>query len=739
MTTDELLQLLFPTGAPYSLTPDQQAVVRHRRGPAWVLAGPGSGKTEVLSLLALRLLFCDDNDDGHRIAPESLIVTTFTEKAARNIDDRIRRYRDQIVAAQPDLAAVDLSRLRIGTLHSLCNDLLQECRAPNYQNVRLMDEFEQAMFVYEHVSSDPLAERRDLWATFSYLFARHEWQPTYNYAPSRWNRAEALTDIFNRIVDDRVSVPAMHARGGNWQLIAQLYDKYAAAMQTEFRCDFAHLQLRFLEFLGTPLGQVFREGGGGHSGITWVLVDEYQDTNLLQEEIYLTLAHAEPSSIVVVGDDDQALYRFRGGSVECMVTFDAACRTYLAGTPTVSRYPLVDNFRSHPKIVEFCSNYIEAFPATRLPGARVPNKPRLRAHSSISGNYQAVGVLSGTNINHLSTRVAQTIRDLRDHDIIHDYNQACILLASTRESPQNALPYVTALRAAGIDVYNPRNKAFVQQEEVSALLGALSSLLDPNGASIPPRPPGVAALINECRAAYDVVAVQHPGLRQYIERAVGIFRQRPGQYVESRIQEIIYYLLSLDPFAAWQNDPIRRIRLGRLTSIFEAFASTPVPNRPNVFRGNLRTDEGGSGAMNNLWLLGFYHLLFGYLSRVGVDDVEEEVVGAPPGMLPVMTIHQAKGLEFPFVFVGHLNRAGQISASHQLETALSQFPTRPERAFQRPPEQTRAELDVIRQYFVAYSRAQNALILMGTTAHLRAGRPPCGPNRQWLPNQALPL
>lgn len=738
MTTDELLRLLFPPNAPYSLTRDQESVVRHQRGPAWVLAGPGSGKTEVLSLLALRLLFCDDNEGGP-VAPESLIVTTFTEKAARNIDDRIRRYRERVVAAQPALSSVDLSRLRVGTLHSLCNDLLQESRAPNYQNVRLMDEFEQAMFVYEHVSNDPLARDHGLWSAFSYLFQPREWLPRYTDPPSRWNRAEALTQIFNRMVDDRVSTTSMRARGGQWSTIANLYDRYAASMHTEFRCDFAHLQLRFLEFLGTPLGQIFRDGGGGHSGIEWVLVDEYQDTNLLQEEIYLTLARRQPSNIVVVGDDDQALYRFRGGSVECMVTFDSACRTYLDGAPPVSRYSLVDNFRSHADIVEFCSNYIEAFPAMHLPGARVPGKPRLRPHSPITGDYPAVGVLSGANIAQVAGRMAQTIRDLRDHNIIHDFNQACVLLASTRESPRNAQPYVAALRAAGIDVYNPRNKAFVQQEEVATLLGALSSLLDPSGASIPPRPPTIATLVNDCRAAYAVAAARHTTLRDYIDRCVTIFRQRHGQYVESRLQEIIYYLLSLDPFADWQTDPVRRIRLGRLTSIFEAFASTPVPNRPNVFRGNLRTDEGGSGAMHNLWLLGFYHLLFGYLARVGVDDVEEEVVGAPPGMVPVMTIHQAKGLEFPFVFVGHMDRAGQVSASHRLETALSQFPARPDRAFQRPAEQVRAQLDVIRQYFVAYSRAQNALILMGTTAHLRAGRPPSGPNRQWLPNQALPL
>ncbi|HWW60421.1 MAG TPA: ATP-dependent helicase, partial [Thermoanaerobaculia bacterium] len=589
------------------------------------------------------------------------------------------------------------------------------------------------------ISATSPADQHALWTHFDYLFSPHEWQSKYAYPPSKWNRADALVRIFNRLVDDRVSIARMKSAGGHWAQIAELYELYAAAMGIEYRCDFAHLQLRFLEFLTTPLGQVFRDGGGGQPGIEWVLVDEYQDTNLLQEEIYLTLAHAKPSNIVVVGDDDQSLYRFRGGSVECMVTFDAACTTYLEGTPTVSRYPLIDNFRSHPAIVNFCSDYIEAFPAMVLPGARVPNKPRLRAHSTISGSYQAVGVLSGKKLSALADRMAQTIVDLRQHNVVHDYNQICVLLASTKETPNNALPYVTALRNAGLEVYNPRNKAFVHQEEVAGLLGSMAALLDPTGASTPAKPELVADLIAECRASFDALAKQHPALGSYVAKCVDVFRSKPGKFVEARIQEIVYYLLSLSPFAEWQADPIKRVRLGRLTAIFEAFASTPVPNKPNVFRGNLKTDESGSGGMVGAWLNNFYHLLFGYLARVGVDDVEEEVVAAPSGMVPVMTIHQAKGLEFPFVFVGHLGRPAEVSPAHTLETALSQFPLRPDRAFQRPPEQTRAELDIIRQYFVAYSRAQYALILMGTTAQLKAGNPPCGPDKLWLRNHVLPL
>jgi DNA helicase-2/ATP-dependent DNA helicase PcrA len=132
-------------------------------------------------------------------------------------------------------------------------------------------------------------------------------------------------------------------------------------------------------------------------------------------------------------------------------------------------------------------------------------------------------------------------------------------------------------------------------------------------------------------------------------------------------------------------------------------------------------------------------LFFGYLSRTGLDEEEDEDTIAPLGMVPVMTMHQAKGLQFPFVFVGHMGEDANVSVAHQLETRLAQFPTNPARAFARLPEQMRAELDLIRQYYVAFSRAQWALVLMGTNNQFRQGRVPCGPNPAWLPNRVLPL
>lgn len=746
MTLAELIDILFPPSQPNRPTSEQDAILRHPQGPGWVLAGPGSGKTEVLTLLVLRLLYVEgDPIQAERVSPESIFVTTFTDKAARNLEDRISHYRGQIVAQRPELASIDTSKLRLGTLHSLCNDLLQEYRAPNYQNVRLMDELESSMFVYEQISivkTPNDATDRPFWNQFSNVFSHREWQTTWQYLPSKWNATAALVKLFSRIVEDRVSVTRMRAAGGQWARLADLYDEYRANLQTEHRCDFSHLQLQFLEFLQGPIGQQFRDGDESDSapGVKWVLVDEYQDTNLMQEEIYLTLANRVPFNVVVVGDDDQAMYRFRGGSVECMVTFDEACHTYLGVQPsTVSRYPLVANFRSHPDIVTFCNDYITAFPSMAQPGARVPNKPPLVSRSSITGNYPAVGQLRAASLAALGDRFAETVDDLVTNGVVNDYSQCCLLLKSTRESPRNAQPYVEALQNRGIPVYNPRNKAFLEQEEVLGLLGALLALIDPDGTHVPERPADLLGMITSCRNEYTQIATTNPRLAQYVNDARANLTARPGSVLSANLQELVYYLLALPPFDGWANDPVRRFRLSRITALMESFASMPVPGYPDISRGRLRASTNNPGEVSGRWTPTFYYLFFGYLSRTGLDEDEDEDVIVPSGMLPIMTMHQAKGLQFPFVFVGHIGEQPSVSVSHYLETQLAQFPSNPARSFTLLAEDVRAELDFVRQYYVAYSRAQWALILLGTNPQFSRGRIPCGPNAAWLQSRVLPL
>lgn len=748
MDLQAMIAALYPQGAPKRPTGQQVDILRHQTGPAWVLAGPGSGKTEVLSLLVLRLLYVDkDPIQPAPIPPESIFVTTFTEKAAKNLQDRISRYRDKLVQVDPSLADVDLAKLRIGTLHGLANDVLQEYRASNYRNVRLMDELETAMFVHENMSiirSSDDAIDRPFWAHFAFLINPYDWKPSYKLLPTEWVRTRTLITLFNRICEDRKSLTAMRKAGGPIERLADLYEEYQNHLASEHRCDFSQLQLRFLEFLQSPDGQRFRDGIQGDDdqpGITHVLVDEYQDTNLVQEAIYFELSQRVPHNLIVVGDDDQAMYRFRGGSVECMVSFDEACKTFLGiSTGSVKKYPLVGNFRSHPDIVEFCNDYLTAFSSMSTPGARVPGKPRMTALGSISGKYNAVGIVSRGTLSLVAAEFADSVWDLKNSGVVADYSQIALLLHSTKESKQNAGPYVEALRTKGIPVYNPRNRTFLEQPEVAGLLGCLMLLLDPHTAHIPnwaPRElPGVIQAFQTESAG---LVAKHPELAKYVQNVQKNLSSKPGTYLDATLQELVYYLLSLPPFDSYMAAVESRQRLARLTALLESYASIPVQGQQYVSRGNLQSNADGSGSVHPGWLKTFYRRFFGYLANGGVNDTEDESVISPAGMVSVMTMHQSKGLEFPFVFVGHLGDDAGPESTHELEDMFGAFPNLSGRSFKALSAGVRAELDTVRKYYVAYSRAEHALVLLGTKNQVAKGATPCGPTKDWLRTKVYEL
>ena len=554
--------------------------------------------------------------------------------------------------------------------------------------------------------------------------------------------------MLNRIADDRVSTSGLRSSGPQMNLLADLYDEYIRHLQANFRCDFTQLQVCFLQFLQDPVGDIFPRWNkcpASAQGIKWVLVDEYQDTNPVQEEIYFQLAKSS-RNLVVVGDDDQAMYRFRGGSVECMVTFDQACEVFLGVQKTsVSRYTLVDNFRSHPSIVKFVNDYINGFPVMNTPNARAP-KPAIKAKRPDDSRYPAVVRLEGSSMANVAVKFAAQVKALVDGHVVNDLSECCLLLKSTRESPQNAGPYVSALKTLGIPVYNPRNKAFVDQEEVQGLLGGILAILDhdrrfaldPSNRGVPDGEAGV-------RQTFDELALQYHGLRSYIDDAVSSLRSNPGTYLDANLQELAYYLISLEPFSTWQNDSVRRVRMGKITALLEAFSSMPVMDpatgqpRQNVSRGTIRSSSQFPGEAQGEWLGGFYNLFLGHVLETGFDDEEDDDIIVPPNMFPVMTMHQAKGLEFPFVFVGSLREDARVGPSHQLESLFSVHSQNPARSGNLVSASDRAEMDLIRQYYVAYSRAQYALILVGLQAHFNQQHVPVGPSKMWAKRLLNPL
>ena len=709
-----------------------------------------------------------------KVEPKAIILTTFTKKAAKNIQDRLAIYKSYLDQADLKLRAVDLFQVRVGTLHSLCNDIMQEYRYAKYQNYRLLDDIDQSLFVYAHSdlasSQPPKNLHLPLWKHFHLLVGRYNfltgyrWGRHQNYLPHRWLRTNAAVVLFNRIVQDRVDTSQMQTEGGIWETLVNAYKKYGDSLESNRYCDFAHMQLKFLEFLNSPSGSRFLKGDGSsdYPGIHHVLVDEYQDTNPIQEKIYLQLTQHPPHNLCVVGDDDQALYRFRGGTVECMVNFDRACQEAWGHQIKVTQRPLSTNYRSHPKIISWCDKYIRSFDVMTRTGARVDKKPTLLpdqqwkvrqiAEGVHLGNYPVVSYLAGQTQKDVAKNFAEMVKGLLENGIVNDPSQCVLLLKSTRVLPRSAGPYQEALEQQGFQVYNPRSRTFLEQLEIQTALGALMKILDPDQKVLSTvKTNNVKETIDSWIQTYTDQAAQNSEFSNYVDCAIDRIKQIPAgktvtQYASqgptnspATIQDIFYHMISLEPFATWQQDTEQTARLGRLSKVLESYCILPFPGRVGSTRGNLQTDAQLAGQINSQQLMYFYYSLVGLLVSEGIDEPEDEEIICPQGRFPIMTVHQAKGLEFPFVFVAKLGiQEAKVGAELQIEDAMRRFRTDP--PLSALNDQERAEQNWIRFFYVAYSRAIYSLVLLTTTSKLgNQGIGYGGYGREWFAGEVQNL
>lgn len=696
---------------------NQRSAIVAGDGPLWITAGPGSGKTEVLISRTLKLILVDE------VAPRSILLTTFTEKAAQNLEERIVDRLGKLGFEDE----IDANNIRIGTLHSLCNDIMQEYRYSEYADVELLDEDAQKLFMYGNchfvsvlqgnvdpgnwstVTADEITE--DSWEFFDEVLPRGV---SPQYGPNKWQATDAAAELFNRISQYRADTDRMQrAPEPEWRICAEGLDRYRETLQENHRSDFSRLLEQFIEFIDTDSGRRFIEGEPDRNRppLKHVLVDEYQDTNPLQQELYFRLVESlERPNITVVGDDDQALYRFRGGTVECLIEFPSRAEERF-GVP-VQEEQLRTNYRSTEDAISWCNRYIGEYPLMQEEGARAPGKePMLVARDETLGRESVRSMLVGQSDQTPAETAAEMVEQLHEEGYIDDYSQVAFLFKSTKENSRWAGPYVEALRERGIPVHNPRNKAFLDQSEIELALGAIIRSLDPElegaDAGYPPVRGRVRNQIEQWHGAFPDLIDEYDAweLDDYIRR-----KRRELETAERKeslgytLLELLYRIFSFYPFQEWIESseyPERGQRLGQLTQLFDSFASVTGPER-------MRRSSGDSTSVSTSFLSTFYYTFCGYLETSDFDEPEDPHDQIPSGFVQVMTVHQAKGLEFPVVFVSNLDSEPWMGSTYWLENELESYAD-------IHPDSTmanRAERDEVRRFYVAYSRAEEDLILL---------------------------
>jgi DNA helicase-2/ATP-dependent DNA helicase PcrA len=268
----------------------------------FLVAGPGSGKTTVLVLRILTQIFCD------RISPHEVLGTTFTVKAAAELRSRLLggglELQSQLLADKTVIGAdrdwvesVDINQVATGTLDSISQEVLAQQRVPAEQQPVVIDSY----------LANTVLVRKGLFPGNRYLDRAFDaWLMQVDGSTGfGWNlgrKRQVLGAIWDRLQQDLTDVRTLARTasvdaGAKSHLLGVLSD-YRNELNANHWLDFGLLERRVLERLQAgsldDWAKRFRS----------VFVDEYQDTNLLQEQIYFALLNRGGASITVVGDDD---------------------------------------------------------------------------------------------------------------------------------------------------------------------------------------------------------------------------------------------------------------------------------------------------------------------------------------------------------------------------------------------------------------------------------------------------
>jgi DNA helicase-2/ATP-dependent DNA helicase PcrA len=282
-----------------SLNPEQLAAVTLPPGSALILAGAGSGKTRVLTTRIAWLI------STRQVSPGGVLAVTFTNKAAREMQLRLSA-----------MLTHNLRGMWIGTFHGLCNRFLRihhrDANLP--QLFQIMDTQDQLGLIKRLYKSMNVDDERYPARQLQYFISGAKEQGL------RPNQVEAFDDYTRRQIE--------------------LYAAYEQLCQREGVVDFSELLLRSYEVLAreTPLREHYQQR------FRHILIDEFQDTNLLQYR-WLKLLAGKETSLVAVGDDDQSIYAFRGADVGNMQRFQ---QDY----SPIRLIKLEQNYRSHGNILD---------------------------------------------------------------------------------------------------------------------------------------------------------------------------------------------------------------------------------------------------------------------------------------------------------------------------------------------------------------------------------------------------
>lgn len=602
------------------LNPKQREAVDAIEGPVMVIAGPGTGKTTILTLRIANILTKTDTP------PSGILAITYTDSGVKAMRTKLR----EVIGGRAD-------EVRIHTFHGFAASIINEFREhfPHISKAEQISDIEAESLVREILSNATLSDLRPFGNPDMYVrpilgaiseCKKEAWTPSIlrDFARDEKKRIESDPDSLSTRGatkgELKADVKKKIERLGKTVLLADVYEKYENLKREKHLIDFDDLIIELLlalerdELLLRLLQEKF----------LYLLVDEHQDTNDSQNLLVKMIASFfESPNLFIVGDEKQAIYRFQGASVENFLRFQSVW----SDMKVIS---LTDNYRSHQTILDagfalIENNYSE--------GEHTSLRVELKAgHRDAEKLRRPIDIISAGNIAGEEAWLAQSVEKIR----VTDPEASIAVIVRKNRLVERAL---NALESRGVQAAAERGADIFSHPAGSLFFDLVRFLADPSYVEGLARTLAAGLWHIPFGEASEIIAQLRAGKVADIEKRIPALAKLSRDFTQSGALSFIIHAADVSGFLdAIVHDPLA----------LEVWRGITVLSEEIVRRTD--TDDP----------LRLLKELVSYATSAESRSVKV-FAGSPDAHVTVMTAHGSKGLEFDYVFMPYATEDSWIT------------------------------------------------------------------------------
>ncbi len=610
-----------------------------------IIASAGAGKTETVSQRVARLVA-----DG--VEPSEIVAFTFTKRAAEELKGRIR---ERVEAVAGEMEANKLGSMYVGTIHGYCFQMLTQ-NVASYEAYDVMDENQTTAFVQRWSNQINVKQFGARGGMFSGI--------------KRF--LENVSVVENEMID-----------------VDELPEAFRDSLETFYRLLDEHRLLTYGLQIARAVEELEKNDVRDQIAATvaHLIVDEYQDVNPAQERLIQLLAKPIGSAdLVVVGDDDQSIYQWRGSTVENITTFADRYED-------VAQFKLLTNRRSRPGIVSIADKFAQTIPG-RLEKEMLPDREE---------NGPALNI----TINHATEQdeareIARTIQILRSKGFL--YRDMAILVrgrvaykAIMEELEEFGIPLQPGDRAGLFEQADADflGKFFAWLVDYDWKSGQYSAVFEKVT---------IEDMKGRAESIYGVIGKDWSAVEKFLLKTKGKVDTADSRRVS--LVETAYDLCGLLGVKEWDvNDNLRASRLGTIARFVQFVADYEAAMKhARVSNADGGPRQVGTSDQGAWYFKNFASLMLNYANGNYRDFEGEEELASDS--VELMTVHGAKGLEWPIVFLPSLSKSRFPSS----KAGRANDWIVPRHLFE-PSRYEGSDADERRLFYVAMTRAREWLSL----------------------------